>query len=244
MDSDIGRRAFDSFSIPNGGSVDVIRWRGTYINHTFGAWEANNPDPNAPNTATWEISAYLDNGGLPGTQSTVRNVSFASATTTELGLSTWNILDPNDDQNILATVQAPGYEFEVNLGSAINFSAGTTYWLSILSEAAFSYQPEFIWWGASGGDDQLVTQSLAGGAFSTVPNDAMFWLCSTTCLTPPEIGLISNQIVNEDEAHRPFRSRRVPATRRSFPTKTFSFRGPGRTARSRSPPRPTPTADR
>jgi hypothetical protein len=121
--SGTGYRAFDSFSIPQGGAINQVSWNGIYL-------DSSNHD--APiDTTSWTLNLSSDNAGVPGSVLASTTIPESAVTAKSIGNGTF------------AGNTVTLYDFTASLP---NFTAapGATYWFSPLSNASNS-SPSFVW---------------------------------------------------------------------------------------------------
>jgi hypothetical protein len=140
-----GFRVFDNFSLVSAGVINQVSWVGLYINGTV---FLNEP----PNTTSWNIDLYADNGGIPGSLLSDTSLPAAGVTSQTLGTGAFGG----------ATFTM--YEFTASIPD-FNAAAGTTYWFS-----PFSQNPDestkFIWVDATGGTNTAYDTQLTSGSVS------------------------------------------------------------------------------
>jgi hypothetical protein len=142
--SNDGFRTFDNFTPGFNATVQKVSFSGHYV-------DFNNPQvAPTPQTDTFTIAFWANNGGLPGSLLSSETFNFADLSPTLLGTGGFN----------LGTVyQVSRYSFTANLTTAFSVNQGTQYWISILG-VRDANNPIFGWFGATGGDNVSVQQSL------------------------------------------------------------------------------------
>ena len=98
----------DNFTLGAGGLVGGVTWWGFSENYVW---------PDLTNFSGWEVTFYEDAGGLPG--NVLYSEYFDKAAT-----------NPTDT-GYVGSNGAALYSHEVSLGSAVDFTGGTQYWISI-----------------------------------------------------------------------------------------------------------------
>ncbi len=132
---------YDDFTLGENADVAIVNWQGTYS-------DADNPanNPEAPQTVSFSIGFWTDDGGQPGSPLSTQVVPFASTNAVLL--------------DYLANNQSE-YSFSAKLPVPFPAVAGTQYWLSIQAIDTAD-QPVWAWISGSGGDS-ISYQDLASG---------------------------------------------------------------------------------
>jgi hypothetical protein len=159
-DLDAGYRTFGSFSLSQNAAITTVSWQGFYNDYL-------NPanDPVGPDTTSWQIGFYADNGGAPGANLYSATETAAQVTTTLLGVSSFQ------------GAQVNVYLFTATLPSGFKAAPGTTYWLSPLSNQA-TFDPYFSWSSAAAASATSQTYQLQpdGVTLAGRPDDRAFTL--------------------------------------------------------------------
>ena len=138
----------DNFTLGADGSVGGVTWWGFSENYVW---------PDLTNFTGWEVTFYADLGGLPDPGGVLYSEYFEKPAT-----------NPTDT-GYFAPSGASLYSHEVTLGSAVDLTAGTQYWISI---GAYSASAALDGWGWQ----KSVSVDDLGGSFY-YPDG--FWTQST-----------------------------------------------------------------
>jgi hypothetical protein len=155
-------QTFDNFELAQGGRINGITWQGLYWDFTT---TQNNPP--APNTTSFQLSFYADNGGVPGallSSQVLTNVTSQFVAPAVFG---------PDNQGNLDNVNVTS--FNGTLSQPFLAPAGTPLWLSVVSNST-SFPPAFIWDSGTGGDGQSFQTDFFTGASSPQARDRTFAL--------------------------------------------------------------------
>ena len=150
-----GFRTFDNFTVATGGTVERVTWRGFWL-------DLNSPTPApapSPDTLSWNIAFHASGGAAPGAALASETFAAASVTSTFLGPMVFTL---GSTFNVLL------YELSIDLATPFVASAGTEYWVSVLS-LSDAYYPAFALMGATGGDDSSFQQQL--GPLMSIVNE-------------------------------------------------------------------------
>ncbi len=148
---------YDNFTLGFNASVQDVHWTGEYFN-----------PPNQGLITAFTINFYADSAGMPG------------------GLLMSYSISGNAGETFLGNFAGfPTYTYWVNLSSAFNAVAGTTYWMSIVPDLAFP--PQWGWSEGMGGDG--ISYQDFFGARSPLAADMAFDLTGTPAT--PESGSTS-----------------------------------------------------
>ena len=134
-----GFQVFDNFTLGTSADITGFGWEASILDYLDGA---NNPVD--LDTVSWELSFWSDSAGLPDLKLFSETLSAAEVTTTLLGQGTFfdaALGDPSINY----------YELFFDLSAPFAASAGTTYWVSILSTSP-SENLITLWNRGSGGD--------------------------------------------------------------------------------------------
>jgi hypothetical protein len=147
--------SYDNFTLGSATAINQVNWAGGYFN------------PQSPGTITaWTVNFYANNAGQPGTL-----------------ISSFNIAGNGNESFVQNDVLGdPIYFYKV--GVSFNAAAGTTYWLSVVPDLAFS--PQWGWTSSSTGDGISYTNYF--GTLSSNPTDLAFALSTQQQTTVPEPG--------------------------------------------------------
>lgn len=150
-----GAVVYDSFAFNENTQFDRIAWQGVYQD----ADVASNPP--APNTATWRVNIWDDNGFGTGPGSDLlvsRNVAAASVTSEFVA-----------NADIGGGVFVPVFNFQTDLVSKFQATANAVYWLSVISIAGGANDPAWGWTSGIGPGDGSIQQNL--GSPVNIPRD-------------------------------------------------------------------------
>ena len=147
--------SYDNFTLGTATTINQVTWVGGYYN----------PQSLGP-IRQWAVSFYANNGGQPGTL-----------------LHAFTIAGNGGESFLQNDVLGdPIYFYKV--GVSFNAAAGTTYWLSVVPDLAFS--PQWGWTSSSTGDGISYTNYF--GTLSSNPTDLAFALSTQQQTTVPEPG--------------------------------------------------------
>ena len=154
-----GFRAFDDFTLGTAATITSVMWQGIYLP------QASSPTAPSPDTTTWTIGFYSDDGSFPDRALFDVSLPATGVTTTLLGSGSFDAQPVNL------------YSFVATLPSAFSAAAGTRYWFSPLSQAT-SFDPFFSWSPSTLAYDGLTAQIDVAGTHYNRPNDRAFSLVS------------------------------------------------------------------
>jgi hypothetical protein len=117
-------------------------------------------------TPGFEISFWSDDNGQPGTELAVSKVQYSATDAVHLG-------DVGFDLAAGVGISIPIYSYSAALAVPFPASAGTKYWISILSGSS-ALQPVWGWYSGSGSDNGSI-QDFDGNRYSR-SNDRAFTL--------------------------------------------------------------------
>ena len=146
---------YDNFTLGTSAQVTGISWVGL----TF-----NPPDDNPAITA-FTISFYSDSGGVPGSVLESETITGNANQTANGSLGGF-----------------PTFTYSASLSTALNASAGTEYWVSIVPD--LSFPPQWGWSNGLGGDGQ--SYQVFFGSGSSLPGDRAFTLTGDAVSAVPE----------------------------------------------------------
>ena len=153
----VNARTYDNFSLSSAGDIGAVTWEGSYIDQS-----TPSDNPAQPNSTAFEISFWSDDHGAPGSELATSTVQSSAISTTKLGTV---MFDLSTGGNIAGgDVTIPVYSYRASLSIPFAASAGTKYWISILSDAP-AVQPAWGWYSASGGDNSSI-QDFAGSRYT------------------------------------------------------------------------------
>ena len=134
---------YDDFTLGSATSISGVQWNGDYVN-------TNTPSANpiAPNSTSFTIAFFADNGGLPGAQLATATIAQADCTPTLLGTDEFSTSDSIPDYPI------PFYSFRAALPTPFVAAAGQKYWVSIVANTAD--ENLWGWYSGSGGDNASI----------------------------------------------------------------------------------------
>lgn len=124
----------------------------------------NPPDDNPAITA-FTISFYSDSGGVPGSVLESETITGNANQTANGSLGGF-----------------PTFTYSASLSTALNASAGTEYWVSIVPD--LSFPPQWGWSNGLGGDGQ--SYQVFFGSGSSLPGDRAFTLTGDAVSAVPE----------------------------------------------------------
>ncbi len=154
-----GFRAYDDFTLTTTATITSLSWQGIYIPQTAAATAP------APDTTTWQIGFFADNGNFPGTSVFSVSIPAVNVATTLIGSGTFG----GSPVNL--------YSFSATLGPAFTAAANTKYWFSPLSLAP-SFDPFFSWSPSTAVYDGLTAQTDTNGNQYDRSDDRAFSLAN------------------------------------------------------------------
>ena len=144
-----GYQTFDNFALGQDSLVGFVDWQGFYYDYINASG-----NPAGANTDSWTLSIWSDNGSnAPGALLYSQTTSPALVTSTFVGSS-------SSGNNSLG-VPLDVYDFSLHLDSPFNATAGTPYWISVLSNQT-NFNPLFAWSYGLGGDGQSLQYTFDG----------------------------------------------------------------------------------
>ena len=156
FDSD-GNQIADEFELDADATVRSVLWRGVY---------GYDSTPEAPIDFT--VSIYGDAGGVPDTSNVIRETSvrFGLGDLSDTGRNIGGV--DGDDE----------YEFVADI-TPTTLSAGTNYWLSVLTDTGDDSGDTFFWTVADGRAGDIVADRddvVGGGAFEADLGDQSYFV--------------------------------------------------------------------
>lgn len=165
-------QAYDNFTLGTTTTIGALTWQGFYWNPNGQAF-----NPAAPNTTQFEIGFFQDNLGVPG------NLIGSAIVLTSLKTAVVGTTSFGPDLNgQLDTVRI--MNFSANLSSSFTASAGTKYWLSIVSFAS-GYPPEWLWTSGTGGDGISAQLQYSTNLINQKSGDRAYSLYTSSLGQPP-----------------------------------------------------------
>ncbi len=161
-------QTFDNFTLNASSNIDNVQWAGSYLDPY-----TDQGNPAQPNSTSFQITFYLDNGGLPGSAVSTSTVALADCHPTFVN----NVQFQNSDGK---TLTIPVYGFSAALPNPFTAAAGQHYWISFLSNSP-SDTLIWAWYSGKGGDSRCVT---AFGSLANKQNDCAFALQGTATSDP------------------------------------------------------------
>ncbi len=163
---------YDNFSLGTTTSITAVQWTGNYIDTSNVA-----DNPATPDTPTFQVNFYADNGGFPGQLLSSATLTLAECNPTLL--STVGFSDSPTTPNY----QIPIYAYSATLPTAFTAAAGQPYWISVVGVCTAD-QPFWSWYSGDNGDGRCI-QVFQGNQVR--PSDCAFTLqgTPTTGPTPP-----------------------------------------------------------
>ena len=129
---------YDNFTLTSTNSVTSVQWTGNYLDS---ATASNNPA--SPDTPTFRITFYSDNGGSPSQALSTATLSLADCNPTLLSTVAYG------------SFQIPVYSFSATLPDAFTATAGQQYWISIVGNCTAD-NPFYSWYSGTGGDGKCI----------------------------------------------------------------------------------------
>lgn len=144
----VGAVTYDDFFFPETVEFENIAWQGLYEDADL----LDNPAD--PNTGTWRLNVWADNGFGTGPGTTLllsQDFAPANVNTQFVAFTTLG-----------SGVQVPVFNFATNLLTPFTANANTIYWLSVLSISQGANNPIWGWMSGVGNDGASVQQFLGG----------------------------------------------------------------------------------
>ncbi len=134
---------YDDFTLASATSISAVQWNGNYL-------DTNTPSANpiAPNTTSFTVAFFADNGGLPGAQLATTTIAQGDCTPTLLGTDGFSTSDS------IPTYQIPFYSYRAVLPTPFTAAAGQKYWVSIVANT--TDENLWGWYSGSGGDNASI----------------------------------------------------------------------------------------
>ncbi len=164
----VNARTYDNFTLSSSGDIGAVAWEGVYIDQG-----TPSDNPAQPDSTGFEISFWSDDNGQPGTELASSSVEYAATHATNLGTVGFDLSTGGNPAG--GEINVAVYSYGVKLPTPFAATAGTKYWISIISDSP-AVQPAWGWYSGSGGNNESV-QDFDGSRYAR-SNDRAFTLAS------------------------------------------------------------------
>ena len=158
LDGGFSAQVWDDFILTNPTYIDRVTWQGIYL-----AELGTGNNPALPDTTSWEISFWSNDGGQPSVPLQSETFPVADVQSKFVGFTTF------------AGETVGNYEFNADLTNPFKVQKGETIWFSALANSP-TFRPEFSWFEGLGDDNSSIQEFLNTGTRFTRISDRAFSL--------------------------------------------------------------------